>query len=94
MPTRIRSIRVDPALCAEHLSKASELLFHSAQTTGTHQGILLGDVDLYTPSSEQALVQLQGVECVPFATATAADDTFVFSSTEWQSAQPDGASVC
>lgn len=94
VPTRIRSVRVDPALCAEHLSKSGEFPFDSTQTAGAQKTILIGDVDLYTPVSEQMLVQLQGVECVPFAAASAANDTLIFSSTEWQTAQPDGPAVC
>lgn len=93
VPTRIRSIRINPALCVEHLSKLSELPFDSAQTTHDATGIY-GDAEVYTPTREQALVQLEGVHCVLLAGATAADDTQLFSTTVWGHAAPDGAAVC
>ncbi|KAM5462795.1 putative Hybrid PKS-NRPS biosynthetic cluster [Microsporum audouinii] len=93
VPTQIHSIRINPTLCAEHFSKTDSFFFDATQTARKGPG-LFGDVDVYNPSGEYAIVQLQGVQCVPFSQATAADDTKIFSRTVWGPVTPDCNSVC
>lgn len=68
-----------------------------------------GDVDLYLPVSsspgialgggssrrqqQHAVVQVQGLLCVPFAPATPKDDRGIFSTTVWDVASPDAGRV-
>lgn len=93
VPTSIRSIRINPGLCVEHLADGpNELVFDSAQSSGGASA-LFGDVDLFSADGK-CVVQLEGVRCILFAQATAADDTRVFSSTVWKPAEPNCASVC
>lgn len=65
-----------------------------------------GDVDLYLPVSssgiatgssrrqqQHAVIQVQGLLCVPFAPASPKDDRGIFSTTVWDVASPDAGRV-
>lgn len=70
-------------------------------SSGSEKGIG-GDVDLYLPVSspsssrrqqQHAVVQVQGLLCVPFAPASPKDDRGIFSTTVWDVASPDAGRV-
>lgn len=90
VPTSIRSIRVNPEICA------------SLSTSGTQVPVctLLGDsdafyasIDLFGEDGHHAMVQVEDLNIKPFAPATEADDRHLFSYTKWDFAAPDGASI-
>ncbi|KAI1259180.1 polyketide synthetase [Xylariaceae sp. FL1019] len=92
VPTAITSLKINVELCKEAFSKETLIPFDGTLLKGEPR--LLGDVDLFTSSGEHAIVHLEGVECVLFAPATAADDTKVYVTTAWGPLEPDCASVC
>ncbi|KAI8626691.1 polyketide synthetase [Xylariaceae sp. FL1651] len=92
VPTQISSIKINPQLCSEIFSKESVMPF-DATLTQRNRG-MVGDVDVFGPSGEHGIIQLEGVRCVLFAEATATDDIKVFSSTAWGPLEPDCSSVC
>ncbi|CAG8958435.1 hypothetical protein HYFRA_00011112 [Hymenoscyphus fraxineus] len=93
VPKTIKSIRINPALCAEHLTEAGSLPFDSAETACNREGVF-GDVDIFSPTGEHAMVQVQSLQFVRFAEATPEDDIKVFSTTVWGPATPDLSVVC
>ncbi|CAG8973975.1 hypothetical protein HYALB_00010096 [Hymenoscyphus albidus] len=93
VPKPIESIRINPALCAEYLTDAASLPFESAETACNREGVF-GDVDIFSPTGEPAMIQVQGLQFVRFAEATAEDDMKVFYTTIWGPVTPDLSTVC
>lgn len=100
VPRQIRSIRINPELCTEYLSRRQGTLpFEAAETHCGPDGVV-GDVDVYTPGDEPGadqqfgMIQVQGLHFVPFTEASAENDTKIFSTTVWGPALPDLAAVC
>lgn len=82
LPTSIRRIRINPQLCALTSGQDMQLTFDSRMDYSTRSEIC-GDVNLYTPSDEHAMLQLEGMKAVPFTAATIEHDTNIFSTTQW-----------
>ncbi|TGJ86271.1 hypothetical protein E0Z10_g2470 [Xylaria hypoxylon] len=93
VPKTIRRITLNPYLCSHGLSTAS-----AAQFDSTHSGhdlsILSGDVDIYSAASRHAMIQVEGLECVPFSSDNADEDVELFSSIIWDLASPDAQLNC
>ncbi|KAL9605858.1 MAG: hypothetical protein Q9179_000968 [Wetmoreana sp. 5 TL-2023] len=90
VPTSIGSIRVNPGLC----------LSLPATTTQVPVCSVLGEseqfcasIDLFSEDGQRGMIQVEHLTIKPFAPATEADDRRLFSSTEWDVASPDGASI-
>jgi hybrid polyketide synthase/nonribosomal peptide synthetase ACE1 len=47
------------------------------------------DIDVYPVDNDHAMIQVQGLECVPFSQQTENDDREVFSNVVWDVAEPD-----
>lgn len=105
VPRAIKSIRINPALCAQHLSQNQGLLPFEAAETYCGQDGVVGDVDIYSPASARSssdnadttqfgMIQVQGLHFVPFTEASTENDTRIFSTTVWGPASPDLAAVC
>ncbi|KAI9151431.1 lovastatin nonaketide synthase [Paramyrothecium foliicola] len=90
VPTSIRSIRINPELCAA-LPLSSIPIPVSAVLADSD--VFSASIDLFTEDGEQALVQVEDLTIKPFAPATEADDRRLFSHTKMDVASPDGASV-
>ncbi|KAK7706310.1 NRPS [Diaporthe eres] len=103
VPRKIRSIRVVPSLCA---AAGQSIKDDDGAAAKKHPGLSFdamlpadpasekgigGDVDLYLP--QHAVVQVQGLLCVPFAPASPKDDRGIFSTTVWDVASPDAGRV-
>lgn len=67
----------------------STLAFDAQQSAGA----LAGDVDVFINDSDCAVLQVEGLECVPFSRATEKDDKELFSTTTWDVAVPDAGLV-
>ncbi|KEY71796.1 hypothetical protein S7711_06548 [Stachybotrys chartarum IBT 7711] len=91
IPNRIRRVRVNPSLCAKLRQQGTPLALQAFQPKGTLS--LTGDVDIFAQDSEYAMVQVEGLECVPFSPATVDDDRVMFSSTTWGPAYPDASTT-
>lgn len=95
VPRTIQSIRINPGLCTQHLSRPQGLLPFEAAETHCGQDGVVGDVDIYSPGDRQSgMIQVQGLHFVPFTEASPENDTRVFSTTVWGPASPDLAAVC
>lgn len=95
LPTVIRHIRVNPALCANSWEKKESQLVPLEGTLvpgNDGEAAIVGDVNFYSNSSMNAMIQIQGAKLVPFGGgATKADDKDMFSMVHWISSALDGS---
>lgn len=93
LPTRIKRIRVNPALCGRHwkaepvpfVSMIGDDQVHSPdRSSGFH-----GDVEIHGGDGAYSAIQVEGLQVVPFSAATPSDDRTVFYETRWVNAEPD-----
>ncbi|KAK4199547.1 putative dual specificity polyketide synthase [Triangularia verruculosa] len=91
VPTAIRSIRVNPNLCASPLPEHVPVHATLEETNEFSASI---DVFNNPESDGGAMIQVDGLTIKPFAPATEADDHRLFSYTKWDVANPEGASIC
>ena len=82
LPTRIDRIRVNLRLCASIAGQSNLLPFDSIVRQNQRSGIF-GDAQVYSGPDEQMVVQLEGVQAIPFTPAISADDSHVFSLMQW-----------
>lgn len=54
---------------------------------------LKGDVELYAPDSHHAMIQIEGLLCVPFSRAENQASTIMFSHIVWDVETPDASLV-
>ncbi len=93
VPRTIRAVRVNPLLCEPNKMKKDHIAFDSMQQEGVSS--LEGDVELYadTADAKHAMIQVEGLHCVPFSRASAQDDKAMFAMTVWDVALPDAEKV-
>ncbi|KAI1772793.1 amino acid adenylation domain-containing protein [Hypoxylon cercidicola] len=87
VPKTIRSVKINTSLYAAEVARAESFPFHATQPGYTTN--LTGDVDIYPNGVRNAMVQIEGLVCVPLAEITAEDDKEMFSTTIWDVANPD-----
>lgn len=85
LPTSIRSIRINPALCKSMTDISVDSTLGANKSSG-----FSGDVSLYTNNSGCAAIQMQHVELVSLGAFTAKDDRKVFSKYDWVKNSFDG----
>ncbi|KAL9045821.1 MAG: hypothetical protein Q9214_001201 [Letrouitia sp. 1 TL-2023] len=91
VPTSIRNIRVNVALCEQYLLPGSDLPLHSHLTENPlTTTIIKGDVDIFDTYKESSLIQVEGVKVVAFAEGSTQYDHQIFSEHIWDVAFPDG----
>ncbi|KAF4630056.1 hypothetical protein G7Y89_g8079 [Cudoniella acicularis] len=88
VPTRIKSIRINPAL-SRNLGREGALSFTCVLNKRSATGVT-GDICMYESNSENTILQIQGVDVVPFAPSTAEHDRPLFSRMDWGLATVDG----
>lgn len=86
VPTTIRKVVVDV-----EAARAASRLEVAAELDEQDDAPICGDLDLC--SSGTTVVQVEQIRCVPFARATEADDTLLFSETAWDVDRPDVSRV-
>ncbi|RYP16090.1 hypothetical protein DL766_009227 [Monosporascus sp. MC13-8B] len=91
VPRRIESVAINPELCMSEMSRGKRLAFDAFQPSGA--STIAGDVDIFPEGLRHAMIQIEGLECVPFAPPTAKDDKVLFSSTIWGNAFPNAVDV-
>lgn len=96
VPRTIDRVVVNPLLCEIEKIKGKLLPLDSFQVPTVNT--IKGDMDVFPPEVElpgaaitNAMIQVEGLDCVPFSQAMAHDDKHVFSVVEWNSAEPDAA---
>lgn len=87
VPTRVRRVSINPLLCLSEMGPNKKLPFDAIRVPYTKS--IIGDVELYPVESENAMVQVEGLECVPFTPATEKNDRALFNSTIWTPMLPD-----
>jgi len=95
LPTMIRHIRVNPALCNFWDTKETQFVPIEGilvPGVGGETGIV-GDVNFYSNYSPNAMIQLQGAKLVPLGgAASKEDDKSLFSTVHWINSSLDGSS--
>ncbi|KAI1457563.1 hypothetical protein F4805DRAFT_174045 [Annulohypoxylon moriforme] len=91
VPRRIERIIINPELCMSEMSRGNRLAFDAFQPSGTSK--IAGDVEIFPEESCHAMIQIEGLECVPFSSATEKDDKILFSSTTWGNMLPNAMDV-
>ncbi|KAI9695823.1 MAG: Type I Iterative PKS [Bogoriella megaspora] len=94
LPTAIRHIRVNPALCNSWDTKEDQFIPIEAvliPKVGGEGGIV-GDVNFYSNNSANAMIQIQGAKLVPLGgVASEVDDRCLFSMVHWINNELDGS---
>lgn len=99
VPKTIDRITVNPYTLGSHVTSGQQLPF-SSYLQDRMTDSFKGDVDVYPPridslsasdESSHAMVQVEGLHCVPFSPPTAQDDREILSVMVWDSAFPDAA---
>ncbi|KAK4235121.1 hypothetical protein C8A03DRAFT_46686 [Achaetomium macrosporum] len=96
VPKTIRAVRFNPRLCADELQAkpGRAVSFDCHQPADDlDQHAMSGDVDLFPDDGKSAVIQVEGLRCVPFSRATAKDDKELFATITWDVAVPDAARV-
>ncbi|KAI2473089.1 hypothetical protein F4781DRAFT_427851 [Annulohypoxylon bovei var. microspora] len=91
VPRRIENIMINPALCMLEMSRGKRLAFDAFQPSDT--STIAGDVDIFPEGSRHAMIQIEGLECVPFSPATEKDDKIMFSSMIWGNMFPNAMDI-
>ncbi|KAJ2992168.1 hypothetical protein NUW58_g2256 [Xylaria curta] len=86
VPRRIRKVSVNPSMCAA-VGGDGGLLFDSFLPCGT--STISGDIDIYMKCEGNAMIQIQGLECIPLSKPRSDDDREVFSTLAWDLIGPD-----
>ena len=86
-PTGIRRVTLIPSLCGKNMPE--EVSFDCVITGRTRNNIR-GDVDIFTPDGKHKVIEVDGVNFVPFRAATQADDRCLFAEATWAVDSPDG----
>lgn len=87
VPKSIHCVRINPKLCTSELFKGARLPFDTIQPADSAS--VIGDVDIFANSIDHAVIQVEGLQCVPFSKATNKADKEMFSTTIWDVAGPE-----
>lgn len=91
VPTSIRTIRVNPAVCAS-LPLSGAQVPACTVLDGETQGFC-ANVDIYSEDGQYTMVQVEDLVLKPFAPATEADDRPMYTYTKLDLATPDASTV-
>ncbi|KAJ5273998.1 hypothetical protein N7478_009123 [Penicillium angulare] len=89
IPRRIQRLAFNPDLCTHAKNDRTALDFHSTQPIGFPHVNMLCDIDIFPGNLGNAMICVQGLECVPFPRLTARDDREAFSNVVWDVLEPD-----
>ncbi|KAI0890579.1 uncharacterized protein GGS22DRAFT_194555 [Annulohypoxylon maeteangense] len=89
VPRRVSVVSVNPNLCLAELTKGDALPFDSTRLQNTGKGVVSADISIYPRDTNHAMIQIEGLECTPFAEATSKDDKELFSTVVWDVLNPD-----
>ena len=89
VPTKIRSIIINPNLCGSNLRKEAILPFKSS-VKSEFTGDIRADVDVHCEGSHEVFIQIDAISLVPLSRASPEDDSLLFSKFEWGVSCVDG----
>ncbi|KAI1372084.1 hypothetical protein F4677DRAFT_433407 [Hypoxylon crocopeplum] len=89
IPRRIGRLTVNPGLCTREKGKETALAFDSVHPLTSPHANMVCDIDIYPDDLNHAMIQVHGLECVPFSQQTAKDDRQIFANVVWDVADPD-----
>jgi hybrid polyketide synthase/nonribosomal peptide synthetase ACE1 len=93
IPKRIKRLTFNPDLCTHARSKQTALAFDAAQPIELPHANKLCDINLYPDYLDNAMIRVQGLECVPFSRQTVKDDREAFSNIVWDVLDPDARAI-
>lgn len=99
VPKTIKRVTVNPSSCEAYIKEQGKLAFDSCQPKVFDNTLQFrGDVDVYSSETlansnsedvPHAIIQVEGLDCVPFSRAAAEDDREPMSVMVWDCAYPD-----
>lgn len=92
VPRRIQRLTINPDFCALENDNEANLAFDAVHSRPLPHPNLVCDVSIYPSTNgehDHGMVQIQGLECVPFSPPTAQDDKSPFYHLVWDVAEPD-----
>ncbi|KAK4184061.1 hypothetical protein QBC35DRAFT_541212 [Podospora australis] len=88
VPGKIHRITVNPYLCQTEADTGEPLVFDASHPPDTQ--IMVGDTEIYPSGQDNhAMIQVEGLTCVPLSRAAAHDDKETFASVVWDFASPN-----
>lgn len=91
VPRTIKAVRVNPDICSSECASNATFPFDTVLPEGTSN--VGGDIDIFSNRGEHAMIQVEGLTCVPFSEATSEDDKEIFSKTVWNVLTPNAEIV-
>ncbi|KAL2071876.1 hypothetical protein VTL71DRAFT_13111 [Oculimacula yallundae] len=86
-PTGMQRVSLVPTLCTENMPKPASFICTVSESTPNN---ITGDISVYSKDGKQTFIEIEGLVCRPFSSATQADDCHLFSDTVWNVASPNG----
>ena len=93
IPRRVQRLTVNPSLSRLVTEDQAAVAFDSVHPRVLPHFNMLCDIDIYPDNVDYAMIQVQGLECVPFVQQTANDSKEVFSNVVWDVADVDARSI-
>ncbi|KAI1177826.1 putative polyketide synthase [Nemania sp. FL0916] len=91
VPTSVECIRISTHGCRRSLQAGSEVPLESRLTENPLKtNVIGGDVTVFDPVGDSALIQVEGVRVTAFSARNSEDDRPLFSEHVWGPAIPDG----
>ncbi|KAI1367677.1 hypothetical protein F5Y08DRAFT_348861 [Xylaria arbuscula] len=90
VPSRIHNIKVNVGLCRV---SADQQTPWEVDGFLPDRAVATGDIDIYPHHANEAMIQTQGLVCVPLSTSLAADDAHIFSTLVWDVINPNARNV-
>ncbi|GAP93361.2 putative lovastatin nonaketide synthase protein [Rosellinia necatrix] len=91
VPTAIKSIRINPEVCAMQPTSGSRVPVSSVLSNAAES--FSGSIDMFSEDGQYGMIQVENLVIKPFAPATAADDRVMFTHTKFDVGAPDGAAI-
>lgn len=91
VPTAIKSIRINPEVCALQPTSGSPVPVSSVLRNA--ESSFSASIDLFSEDGQYGMIQVEDLIVKPFAPATEADDRVMFTHTKFDVAAPDGAAI-
>ncbi|KAH7340064.1 hypothetical protein BKA66DRAFT_479325, partial [Pyrenochaeta sp. MPI-SDFR-AT-0127] len=90
VPSGCRRVSLAPSLCGSNMTE--EVAFDCKLITAEN-GLMPGDVDIYTAGFKKKIIQFEGLSFAPFAAATSNDDRCLYQRSSWYNEGPSGELV-
>ena len=89
VPVKITRFQLNPSLM--EMNGRPEILLPVDSLLGSaHSSIISGDISIYAPDGSAAIMQLEGVEVIPFTASSPEQDAKLFYNMRWNVAGPQG----